>query len=82
MKSPNNTTDIPDVHFKFNIDNGIRFTEKERRKAFIWEKKLREKDINCEPYVRKSQKVTGNLIIVFINSILNKLHSLYLTFNI
>lgn len=54
MKSPNNTTDIPDVLATYNIDNGLCPTEKKIRKIDILEEKSLKKTSHCYAHVLKS----------------------------
>lgn len=56
MKSPNNTTDIPDVNCMKYLDHGLCSSKKKGRKTYVWKEKLRKKNINCHANVGKSEE--------------------------
>ena len=41
MKSPNNTTDIPDVRYRCIVDDGLRDSEEKRGEVAVRKEKLR-----------------------------------------
>jgi hypothetical protein len=62
MKSPNNTTDIPDVKNLIDLDYGLCFTKEKRGKINLRTKESVKKNFNSRATLRKSEKGNGTLI--------------------
>jgi hypothetical protein len=59
MKSPNNTTDIPDVYYFINVDYGIRVAKEKIIKINVRKKELIAQNFDCNAYVLESKKNIG-----------------------
>ena len=61
MKSPNNTTEIPDVRMAYS-DHGLRAAKEKGGETAILKEEFREEDTHRYAFVRKSQKSHGVMI--------------------